>query len=250
MATSSVASFTPITVTAETLGVLAKEDNYAELLCLYMAYVEITSWQHKTSIKATRDFMAQRLRWRPDKVSRVKKKLIELGLVRDLVKKSEEGKVLGHYILVQYVVKNHLLSIGATGLEEQHVLGATNTSKQQGNTSKQKGSEELYVVFEELKRILGTSGKYTLTDTRRSHLKKRLSEFTKEELYTAARKLSVDEWCSGENPRGKKYAYPHFLIRSQDKVEEWLNDDTPTAPDPENRGRLKVDAKSINWDEV
>lgn len=238
-------AFTPVTVTAETLGVLAKQDNYASVLALYMAYVEISAWQDTRSIKATREFMAKRLRWRPDKVSRIKKKLIELDLVRDVIKKNKQGRVVGHYVLVRHITSdNHLLSIGATGFEEQMANGATSTNRLKESTNNL-NKVQLVEVFEELKKILSTSGLYTLTNQRQSHLKQRLLEFSPEQLYTAARNLAKDPWNNGDNPRNKKYAYPHFLIRSRDKVEEWLLVETEQEDDRYSMERLEASKKKL-----
>lgn len=100
-------SFQPVTVTAETLQRLSKQDKYPELLALYMSYVEMTTWQHNNSIKATTDFMAKRLHWTEKKIRTHKKTLTELGLIEDIIRKDETGKITGHYILVKYVVNPH-----------------------------------------------------------------------------------------------------------------------------------------------
>lgn len=96
-------SLQTVTITAETLQLLAKQKEYGNLLALYIMYVEITTWQSNNSVKATTEFMAKRLKWDRHKIIRLKKVLVKLDLIRDVVKKDDKGKVLGHYILVRHV---------------------------------------------------------------------------------------------------------------------------------------------------
>lgn len=103
------ATFTPITVTAETLGVLAKQDNYPKLLALYMGYVEISAWQETRRVKATTSFMAKRFGWSVGSIQKYKKVLRELNLIEDYTTKTTEGKVTGWYVRVSYVVNEKTL---------------------------------------------------------------------------------------------------------------------------------------------
>jgi hypothetical protein len=102
------ASFTPVTITVETLQVLSKQDKYADLLALYMAYVEITVWQANSSIKATKTFMMKRLHWGEDRLVGAKGKLVELSLIESIVRKDDKGKLSGHYVLVKHIIQSPL----------------------------------------------------------------------------------------------------------------------------------------------
>lgn len=70
--------------------------------------------------------------------------------------------------------------------------------------------------------ILGGSRALMFTNTRLAHANARLKHFTAAQIYKAAENLAKSEWHMGRNPNGKKYATVDFLLRSDEKVEEWL----------------------------
>lgn len=118
-------SFTPVTVTVETLQVLSKQPHYADLLALYMACVEITTWQKNNSIKASKGFMMERLHWGETKLLRTKKSLVKLGLLQNKTTKDNKGLITGHYVLVKHIVSTTHQTPGA-GLD--HALDFEGTS--------------------------------------------------------------------------------------------------------------------------
>lgn len=110
------AQFTPVTITAETLQILYKQPNAMRLITLYMAYVEISTWQSNNSVKATTSFMAKRLGWTTKSVQSAKKRLKELGLIEDVRRTDDNHKVIGYFVLVKFVIKNDEKPVG--GLSE------------------------------------------------------------------------------------------------------------------------------------
>lgn len=127
--------FTPIAVTAETLQMLSRQENYADLLALYMAYVEITTWQNGNNIRATNSFMMSRLHWGRERFFSAKKQLEDLGLV-DTKTDRAEGKITKHYVLVRHVSK--VYQKPQCGFDPSVVLETTNTNNYKENTNNSK----------------------------------------------------------------------------------------------------------------
>lgn len=79
-------------------------------------------------------------------------------------------------------------------------------------------------VFNDLVNALDYNvNKIKYTSGRKNKLKMRLRTFTPEELLTAAKNLANSSWHMGDNPSGIKYATIDFLLRNDEKVDEWLN---------------------------
>lgn len=101
--THQIVRFTPITLTVETLQIIAKQTNNANIAALYLMYTEITTWQNTNRIRATNTFMMKRLNWGKDKFMPAKKALVELGLITPTIKKDNTNKIIEHYVLVNHI---------------------------------------------------------------------------------------------------------------------------------------------------
>ena len=66
---------------------------------------------------------------------------------------------------------------------------------------------------------------------RAKKLKKRLENFSEEDLTLAARTLADNAFMMGDNPGGVKYATVDYLIRSDENVEKWLEIADTTSED-------------------
>lgn len=238
-----VASFQPVVVTAETLQILSKQEKYPDLLALYMAYVEITTWQHDNSVKAATRFMSARLHWNKDKITRTKKVLVGLGLVEDVTRKDEQGKVTGHYILVKHVTKPEGGFEGGVDLEGQ----SANDFQPSANDITSKLTEErkdeiskiyrlwlIHMVIDPATRFHGTQEerdssleaaikRYKLTPKRRDAIIRRLDDAGYEMLVRAIRNIGKSDFHRGDNDRGWKADLADFLCRSYEQVEKFAN---------------------------
>jgi len=86
----------PLVLSKNLLDLLLKQENPADLISLYVFYYYTAKWQHTHKIRATTAFTATGLHWTEVRVRKIKSQLISLKLVRDVVQKSEDGKILGH----------------------------------------------------------------------------------------------------------------------------------------------------------
>jgi len=62
-----------------------------------------------------------------------------------------------------------------------------------------------------------------VTPGRVSKLKNRLKTFTPDEIERAANNLSKSDFHMGVNDNNTKYATIDFLLRNDEKLDEWLN---------------------------
>lgn len=99
----NIASFTPITLTAETVSQLIRE-GHIDSMTLYVAYAEISSWQDTKKVMATTEFMKKRLKWGEVRFLKAKKILVEKKLVSNMQSKGKDGRITGNYIFVNYLV--------------------------------------------------------------------------------------------------------------------------------------------------
>jgi hypothetical protein len=250
---TNTVSFTPLVITVETIQRLSQEANYANLLALYMAYVEITTWQKDNSIKATRSFMAQRLHWQPNKVSRLKGRLIELGLIEDIKRHRDDGKISGHFILVKFIVApdSHANHIVSGGLQYQVGNGSTNANDLQisANDPKTSASRPAGLVkqasstgqlknmrdaFTQVSEALGLSGRAQPTEGRLRRLKTRAKNMSWPAVLQAAQNLGRDDFMTGSNEASKRYATIDYLLRNDEIIDRWANKTHEVGYQPTN----------------
>jgi len=89
-------------VTKTTMDILLKQHKSESIITLYIFYGYVSCWQETLQIKATTSYTAKGLGWSTRKVQRIKKELIALGLIEDVVKKDKNNVITGHYIHPRY----------------------------------------------------------------------------------------------------------------------------------------------------
>lgn len=90
-------------ITFTTIQRIMTQDKPDELLALYCFYAKETKRQKTQRIWCTTSFVGHGLQWGHEKVKRVKKRLIALGLIENVKAKKEDGKFTKPYILVRFV---------------------------------------------------------------------------------------------------------------------------------------------------
>ena len=95
-----------ISITKTTIDILLKQDNFDQLITLYLFYCYVSAWQNTLQIHATTSYTAKGIGWSEQKVKRVKKRLIELELVKDVQTRNEKH-ITGHYIRVFYIPNSY-----------------------------------------------------------------------------------------------------------------------------------------------
>ncbi len=113
-----------------------KEHNPSEIISLYTFYYYTAKWQGTNQPKCSTNYVSKGLHWKADKVRKVKKQLIEIGLVKDVRDIDKiTHKVKGWYIKVNYifkkstvdnVIENHTPPIPEGGNSHSVENGTTN----------------------------------------------------------------------------------------------------------------------------
>lgn len=99
-----------VILTKQTLDIFLKQDNPADLIALYTFYYYTAKWQCTNQPKCTTEYAAKGLGWGVQKVRKVKKQLIEFGLIEDVRKVDEKTKkTTGHFIKMNYIFKKETL---------------------------------------------------------------------------------------------------------------------------------------------
>lgn len=104
-----------IIFTKQTYDAFLKSDNPAELIALYSFYYYTAKWQKTNQPKCTTGYAANGLKWSESKIRKFKKELIDLGLIEDVALRDEHNKIAGHYIKLNYILKQ-------STLEESHTI--------------------------------------------------------------------------------------------------------------------------------
>lgn len=125
-------SFKPVTITSETIDRLRRENNFSDLLALYVAYADVAQWQETTKVRATNTFMTKRMGWGRDKLSDRRSTLVGMGLIED-IQGNKNGKFTKNYVKVHYVVGSSNSSSDRT--PENADTAKTDTSAYNSNLS-------------------------------------------------------------------------------------------------------------------
>lgn len=84
-------------------------------------------------------------------------------------------------------------------------------------------------LFYELCKILGQGDSVKFTPARANKLRLRLKTFSQEEIKKVARTIAADEFMMGDNHGARKYGNIDYLIRNDEKMDEWLNNSVETS---------------------
>ncbi len=117
-----------VILTKQTLDIFLRQENPSELIALYTFYYYTAKWQKTNQPKCTTDYVSEGLHWNFRKVRRVKKQLIEFGLIEDArIVDPKTKRVKGYYVKINYIFKKETLEkTGAQKKGVQKARGAKN----------------------------------------------------------------------------------------------------------------------------
>lgn len=99
-----------VILTKQTLDIFLRQENPSELIALYTFYYYTAKWQQTNRPKCTTGYVAKALHWGIKKTQKIKKQLLEFGLIEDAKAVDPLTKrVLGHYIKINYIFKKETL---------------------------------------------------------------------------------------------------------------------------------------------
>lgn len=94
------------------LDFLYEQENPFELIALYTFYYYTAKWQDTKIPKAVNSYVMQKSGWGRVKFYKHKRKLTELGLIKNITRKDNDGKFSGEYIYVEVIIsKEDLVNV-------------------------------------------------------------------------------------------------------------------------------------------
>ena len=192
-----------IIFTKQTYDAFLKSDNPAELIALYSFYYYTAKWQKTNQPKCTTGYAANGLKWSESKIRKFKKELIDLGLIEDVAVRDEHNKIAGHYIKLNYILKQSTLEeshtienpqcgnsdsveeMGTNALSANNInaLSANNINDDTEKSKKVSLSKQIDEVIEAYKAICKSYTKIKLVSAaKRKEIQKSLKTLTVEQI--------------------------------------------------------------------
>lgn len=107
----------PINIGLDTLQLLFSMDNGPDLLALYVFYQLTSRFQSTNQVYATTNFVAKGCGWSANRVRNRKASLKKLGLIDDIYKRGDNGRIERHFIHINFHHPNDLPLGGKRGGE-------------------------------------------------------------------------------------------------------------------------------------
>jgi len=102
----------PIVISKRLIDILLEDKNrFSDLFALYCFYYYTAKWQRTSQPKATTGYTSIGIGWGRGKVILIKSKLKNLGLIEDIIQRDINGRIINHYIKVNFVFSTTLRMI-------------------------------------------------------------------------------------------------------------------------------------------
>jgi len=100
----------PIVLSKPLLDILLEQENPADLIALYCFYYYTAKWQKTDQPRATSSYVMSGLKWGETRFIKAKRVLRELNLIEDADNRGADGRVLSHYIKLNFLWKNPMVT--------------------------------------------------------------------------------------------------------------------------------------------
>lgn len=91
----------------QTIESLFKLENAGDCIALYVMLYRTAKWQGTSSVKANDSYIRKCLGWGSKKTLATKKLLAGAGLIKQVARRDEAGKIIGHYIEISYFLSQN-----------------------------------------------------------------------------------------------------------------------------------------------
>ena len=136
-----------VILTKQTLDIFLKQENPSELISLYTFYYYTAKWQKTNQPKCTTEYVSKCLHWNRHKVIRVKKQLLDFGLIEDArIVDETTKKVTGYYIKMNYIFKKTTLEKNQCAQKPQTGFEALQASVSKSDTVENEHTNALSTV--------------------------------------------------------------------------------------------------------
>lgn len=96
-------------INKKTIDTLMGLENASDCIALYVFYYKTAKWQKTNQIKASDIYVMKCLGWGKQRLVRTKDVLRENGLIEVVHRRDGEGKIIGWYVKLSYVVSKKIL---------------------------------------------------------------------------------------------------------------------------------------------
>lgn len=136
-----------VILTKQTLDIFLKQENPSELIALYTFYYYTAKWQKTNQPKCTTEYVSKCLHWNRHKVIRVKKQLLDFGLIEDArIVDETTKKVTGYYIKMNYIFKKTTIEKNQCAQKPQTGFEAQQASVSKSDTVENEHTNALSTV--------------------------------------------------------------------------------------------------------
>ena len=112
-----------IGITKPSIDRMLRMDNAGDCIALYTFYCYTRKWQKNTIPRATSEYAMEGLKWGRERFSKAKGNLLQLGLIEDVQRIGENGRVLGWYIGVKFAQNATLGTFNVAEIPDNHPTG-------------------------------------------------------------------------------------------------------------------------------
>jgi hypothetical protein len=112
-----------IGITKPSIDRMLRMDNAGDCIALYTFYCYTRKWQKNTIPRATSEYAMEGLKWGRERFSKAKNNLLQLGLIEDVQRIGENGRVLGWYIGVKFAQNATLGTFNVAEIPDNHPTG-------------------------------------------------------------------------------------------------------------------------------
>lgn len=120
----------------KTIESLFKLENAGDCIALYVMLYRTAKWQGTSSVRANDSYIRKCLGWGSKKTLATKKLLAGAGLIKQVARRDEAGKIVGHYIEISYFLSQNTqkpLVASATSGERETSAYKNNISAYKNN---------------------------------------------------------------------------------------------------------------------
>lgn len=120
----------------QTIESLFKLENSGDCIALYVMLYRTAKWQGTSSVRANDSYIRKCLGWGSKKTLATKKLLAGAGLIKQVARRDEAGKIVGHYIEISYFLSQNTqkpLVASATSGERETSAYKNNISAYKNN---------------------------------------------------------------------------------------------------------------------
>lgn len=193
-----------------------KSETPADSIALYTFYYYTAKWQGTNQPKCTTAYVANGLKWSESRVRKAKKELLDIGLVEDITSKDESGKIIGHFVKVNYLSlstlkETHTIENPQCGIHDTVEKLETNALKEyikclkteiemlkNNNIEKNKKEnpkDDIIKIFNEL--CISLPKVKTITETRKKAAKSIAKKYSVEQIKEVFKKAEASDFLRG-----------------------------------------------------